>query len=701
MVYESRVGDVFALGATSWRIEDITHDRVLVSPAPGQPGRLPFWKGDQLGRPAELGAAIGAFTRELSALGQRRGQAALHRRRASTTWAAGNLVAFLDEQREATSDAADRPDGAGRAVPRRARRLADRDPLALRRAGARTVGAGDRGAAARALRHRRAGAARRRRHRAARPRDRPGPARRRRRRVRPRRDRGHRHHARSAARRCSRPGSASARPGRCCCPAATPAAARRCGSSGSAAPSCSRSRSSTRPSRSCSRRSASASRTSTTSRRCSGLMRDLVLAQDPGRRGRDHAALAVRAVAAVRLRRGVHVRRRLPRRRAARRGALASTRACSPSCSAGPSCASCSTPTCSAELERELQRLTPDRQARDAEGVADLLRLLGPLSTGRGRGPVPSTGPTPPPGWRCSPTPAGSSRCGWAARTAGPRSRTSPGSATRSACPCRRARPRCSPSPSRTRWPTWWPGSPARTARSRPPTSPQRLGLGVAVAAADAVPARRAGPGARGRVPAGRRGRRVVRRRGAAPAAAPLAGRAAQGGRAGRAGDPGPVPAGVAERHVGGARRGRGLRGVDGVLTVVDQLAGCAVPASALEPLVLGSRVVDYRPSMLDELTASGEVLWAGHGTLPGTDGWVSLHLADTAHLTLPDHAELDTTPLHDAVRRGARRRRRVLLPAALHHGRVHRRQGARGGAVGPGVGAAGSATTPSRRCGR
>src|SRR4051794_19109161 len=67
MVYESRVGDVFALGATSWRIEDITHDRVLVSPAPGQPGRLPFWKGDQLGRPAELGAAIGAFTRELSA----------------------------------------------------------------------------------------------------------------------------------------------------------------------------------------------------------------------------------------------------------------------------------------------------------------------------------------------------------------------------------------------------------------------------------------------------------------------------------------------------------------------------------------------------------------------------------------------------------------------------------------------------------
>src|SRR5690606_6903885 len=63
MVYESRVGDVFALGATSWRIEDITHDRVLVTPAPGVPGRLPFWKGDSPGRPAELGRAIGRRVR--------------------------------------------------------------------------------------------------------------------------------------------------------------------------------------------------------------------------------------------------------------------------------------------------------------------------------------------------------------------------------------------------------------------------------------------------------------------------------------------------------------------------------------------------------------------------------------------------------------------------------------------------------------
>ena len=68
MVYESRVGDVFTLGTSTWRIEDITHDRVLVTPAPGLPGRLPFWKGDQLGRPAELGRAVGAFVREVVGL---------------------------------------------------------------------------------------------------------------------------------------------------------------------------------------------------------------------------------------------------------------------------------------------------------------------------------------------------------------------------------------------------------------------------------------------------------------------------------------------------------------------------------------------------------------------------------------------------------------------------------------------------------
>ena len=70
MVYESRRGEVFVLGASSWRIEDITRDRVVVVPAPGEPGKMPFWKGDKPGRPLELGRALGAFTRELATGGR-------------------------------------------------------------------------------------------------------------------------------------------------------------------------------------------------------------------------------------------------------------------------------------------------------------------------------------------------------------------------------------------------------------------------------------------------------------------------------------------------------------------------------------------------------------------------------------------------------------------------------------------------------
>ncbi|WP_431245506.1 Lhr family ATP-dependent helicase [Leifsonia xyli] len=101
MVYESRVGDVFALGATSWRIQEITHDRVLVTPAFGEPGRLPFWKGDGIGRPAELGRAVGAFTRELSSASP--ADAELRCVEAGLdAWATSNLLAFLQEQKEAT-----------------------------------------------------------------------------------------------------------------------------------------------------------------------------------------------------------------------------------------------------------------------------------------------------------------------------------------------------------------------------------------------------------------------------------------------------------------------------------------------------------------------------------------------------------------------------------------------------------------------
>jgi ATP-dependent Lhr-like helicase len=101
MVYESRVGDVFVLGASSWRIEDITPDRVLVTPAPGQAGKLPFWHGDTAGRPAELGRAIGVACRELAAASvpdatRKLQQAGLDE------LAARNLIRYLADQRAAT-----------------------------------------------------------------------------------------------------------------------------------------------------------------------------------------------------------------------------------------------------------------------------------------------------------------------------------------------------------------------------------------------------------------------------------------------------------------------------------------------------------------------------------------------------------------------------------------------------------------------
>ncbi len=79
------------------------------------------------------------------------------------------------------------------------------------------------------------------------------------------------------------------------------------------------------------------------------------------------------------------------------------------------------------------------------------------------------------------------------------------------------------------------------------------------------------------------------------------------------------------------------VRGVGGLMRVIEQLAGAPVPASALESLVLPARVRDYTPAMLDELTSAGEVLWCGQGSLPGAAaGWISLHPVDTAPLTLP-----------------------------------------------------------------
>jgi ATP-dependent helicase Lhr and Lhr-like helicase len=649
MVYESRVGDVFALGATSWRIEDITHDRVLVSPAPGQPGRLPFWKGDQLGRPAELGEAIGAFTRELSAMGteqatERCTDAGLD------DWAAANLVTFLEEQREATTTLpSDRtilverfrdelgdwrivihsPYGAqvhapwalaiGMRLRERygidAQALPGDDGIVLRVpetdqeppgadiivfdadeiedivtsevGGSALFASRFRECAARAL-------------------------------LLPRRDPGRRSPLWQQRQRSAQLLEVAVR---------YPSfpivleAVRECLQDVYDVPA------------------------------LLGLMRDLasrrirvvdVTTTQPSPFARSllfgyvaafiyegDSPVAERRAAALSLDQGLLAELL---GRAELRELL--------------------DPDVLCDLELELQRLTADRRAGDVEGVADLLRLLGPLSTDE----------------VAARSVEGSDVVSWLTLLADARRvvEVRVGGAERWTAIEDVARLRDGlgvPVPAGTpdvfTEPVEDPLADlvARFARTHGPFTAtdvaSRLGLGVAVAAQTL-----ARLGARGRVlegefrPAGagqewcdaevlRRLRRrslAALRKEVEPVEPSTLGRFL------------PVWQNVSSAGPGSGGR---LRGLDGVVAVVDQLAGCAVPASALEPLVLASRVVDYAPAMLDELTATGEVLWAGHGTLPGADGWLSLHLADNAHLTLPDRSpltELDTTPLHHAV---------------------------------------------------
>ncbi|WP_238993593.1 ATP-dependent helicase [Nocardioides caldifontis] len=660
MVYESRVGDVFALGASSWRIEDITHDRVLVSPAPGQPGRLPFWKGDQLGRPAELGAAIGAFTRELGALDH---DAAVLRCRDAglDEWAAENLVAFLEEQREATrllptdrtvlverfrDELGDwrlvlhSPFGAQVHAPWAlaiGTRLAERygidaqalpsdDGIVLRVpetdqeppgaevllfepdeieelvttevGGSALFASRFRECAARAL-------------------------------LLPRRNPGRRSPLWQQRQRSAQLLSVASK---------YPSfpivleAVRECLQDVYDVPA------------------------------LVGLMRDLssrrvrvaeVATEQPSPFAR---SLLFGYVAAF-MYEGDNP---LAERRAA---ALSLDQGLLAELLGRAELRELLDPQVLVELEAELQRLTDDRKARDAEGVADLLRLLGPLSTeevaARSEGADSA-------GWLellrdarrvVQVRVAGTER--WAAVEDVPRLRDGLGVPVPPGTPEAFTEPVDDPLADLV----------ARHARTHGPFTAAdvagRLGLGVAVAHQTLVRL-----AAQGRVlegefrPAGSGSewcdaevlRRLRRRSLAAlrkevepvepstlgrflPAwqnLAPTGEEPALDGQGGRPRQP--------------RSRRSGLRGVDGVLAVVEQLAGCAVPASALEPLVLAARVVDYSPTMLDELTATGEVVWAGHGTLPGSDGWVSLHLADSAHLTLPDHGVVDETPLHEAV---------------------------------------------------
>ncbi len=648
MVYESRVGDVFALGATSWRIEDITHDRVLVSPAPGQAGRLPFWKGDQLGRPAELGRAIGAFTRELAALPEERAKARC-REAGLDEFAAANLLAFLAEQQEATSTLpTDRtilverfrdelgdwrivihsPYGAQVHAPwalaigarlreryglgnTAAQALASDDGIVLRvpetdqdPPGADivmfepeeiedvvTTEVG--GSALFASRFRECAA---------------------RALLLPRRDPGRRSPLWQQRQRSAQLLQVAVK---------YPSfpivleAVRECLQDVYDVPSL------VALMRDLGARRIRVAEVST--HQPSPFARSLLFGYVAAFMYEGDSPVAERRAAALSLDQGLLAELL---GRAELRELL--------------------DPDVLAELERELQRLTDDRRARDAEGVADLLRLLGPLSTAEvAQRSVPGAGVG---SWLemlaqarrvVDVRVAGEER--WAAVEDVGRLRDGLGVPVPPGTPEAFTDPVEDPLGDLV----------ARFARTHGPFTASdvaaRLGLGVAVAHQTLVRL-----GAQGRVlegefrPSGAGSEwcdaevlRRLRRRSLAALRKEV--EPVEPATLGRF-----LPA---WQHVVAGGSGRGaLRGIDGVLGVVDQLAGCAVPASALEPLVLSGRVVDYSPAMLDELTAAGEVLWSGHGTLPGADGWVSLHLADTAPLTLPDHGEPDRTPLHDAV---------------------------------------------------
>lgn len=714
MVYESRVGDVFALGATSWKIEDITHDRVLVSPAFGQPGKLPFWKGDSLGRPVDLGRALGAFVRELSAsdVGP-----ATERCEASglDAFAANNLIQYLKEQKLATEVVPNDTtlvverfhdelgdwrvilhspfgmpvhapwalavgqrlhqrygmDGSAMAaddgIVLRVPMMEDEppgaelflfDPEELEQIVTAEVG----GSALFASRFREC---------AARalllPRQTPG-----------KRQPLWQQRQRSAqlldvARKYPTFPIVLETVRECLqdvydLPALKDIAA------------------------SVERRELRIVQTTTSQPSpfakslLFGYVAQFLYEGDSPLAERRAAALALDSTLLNELLGRVELRELLD-------------------------------PKVIEATERELQRLAQDRRVRGMEGVADLLRLLGPLApeevaarlepaTAAEPAPVvepagvvepAETGPTN----TAHAQPAEAAAHLTALQRANRAIKVNIGGVERFAAVEDAARLRDAigvPLPMGVPLAFIEPVADplgdlvSRYARTHGPftaaEAAARLGLGVAVVSTALK--RLAADG------------RVVEGEFRPHAAQPEAPR--EGGVGGEAApadgvepgvvEPGPPPAGdlpsphlplhaaVSEwcdaevlrklrrrslaalraevepvdaaaygrflpawQHVrtpGGGRGQPSLRGLDGIITAVDQLSGIPVPASAWEPLILASRVSNYQPAMLDELMAAGEILWSGAGALPGNDGWISLHLADSAELTLNPAVEYE-----------------------------------------------------------
>ena len=635
MVYESRVGDVFLLGSSAWRIEDITHDRVLVTPAPGQPGRMPYWHGDAPGRPVELGRALGAFLRELSALDAERADARLAEAGLDAN-AAANLLAYLAEQREATGTL---PDDRTILVERFRDELGD-----WRLAIHSPFGAQVNQPWSLAL--------------TARLRETYGV------------DVQSMHSDDGIVLRL--PETEDAPDGSVAVFApddVEPAVQAEVGGSALFASrfrECAARalllprRNPTRRTPLWQQRQRSAQLLSVASQYGSfpvvlETMREVL--QDvfdvPGLVGlmKDVEARRVRLVE-------VETSQPSPFARSLLFGyigafmyegdaPLAERRAQALSLDSSllaellgqAELRELIDSEALAEVEAEVQRRTPERRAKDLEGVADLLRMLGDLTTAE----VVERGGEP--AWLVE---LESSRRALRVRIAGEERWVAVEDAGRlrdalgTALPVGVAEAFLEP----VKDPVG--DLVSRFARTHGPFAPadvaSRFGLGTAVVDAALARLSTSGRVVHGEFRPGGTGLewcdaevlRSLRRRSLAKLRKEVE----------------PVPPDALARFlpqwqgVSGPR----TRGTDALLRAVEQLQGASVPASALETLVLPSRVTGYSPTMLDELTASGEVLWAGQGSLPGNDGWVSLQVADTADLLLAPVGELSSTPLHDSV---------------------------------------------------
>ena len=662
MVYESRVGDVFVLGASSWRIEDITPDRVLVTPAPGQPGKLPFWHGDTPGRPAELGQAIGRACRELSTgsepeATQKLLQAGLDE------LAARNLIRYLADQRAATGYV---PDDRTLVVERFRDELGDWRVVLHSPYGDRVHAPWALAIAAR-LRERYGGMDVQALHTddgiiiRVPDSDEPPPA-----------------------------GIALLDPNDVgdLITAEVGASAmfasrfRECASRALLLPR--RQPGRRTPLWQQRQRSAQllevASRYPAfpivleTVREClrdvfdvpalTGLLRDIaarrvriveVETSTPSPFGK---SLLFRYVGAFMYDGDAPLAER-------RAQALSLDSALLAELLGQEGLRELLDPAVIAEVEQDLQHLSPSRRCRDLEDVADLLRTAGPLTAEEVA-------------QRCADPGAASDWLGelsaarrtigvriagqpmWAAIEDAGRLRDALGVPLPVGVPEAFTEPVADPLGDLV----------ARYARTHGPFTADvvaaRYGLGVAVVTLALRRLAASGRAVEGEfLPTGHAGSAQAA---AAQLAAPRPTEWCDAevlrllrrrclARLRKEAEPVPpevlarfLPAWHGIRAGGAAGPQRRQADAGAVLEVIERLAGTPLPASALETLVLPGRVPGYSPALLDELTSAGEIVWSGAGALPGGDGWLVLAPADGAPLLLPEPAEVSMTPLHLAV---------------------------------------------------